>query len=156
MLPIFRKTKGASLLALAAFFTTLFSFSVKPGGEGFEIYLNNKLMLQQYGSQMDAVKSLQLNQRLSNDQLSIKYHHCGRVGKSRMITIKDGQNKILKEWRFADATDAGASMNCKVKDIVALQKGNTSQLKLYYSSTELPKGRLLASIILGTTATTKP
>lgn len=149
MLCLFKKSNGFSLLALTAFFTTLFSFSVKPGGEGFEIYLGNKLMLHQFGSQMDAVKTIPLEQGLFNDQLSIKYYHCGRVGKNRVITIKDGQNKIVKEWHFADASGSDISMNCKVKDILSL---HFNQLKLYYSSMELPNGRLLASIILNATA----
>ena len=65
----------------------------------------------------------------------IKYHHCGQVGKSRSITIKDGQNKILKEWHFADVSKTDAAMTCKVKDIPGLKKGNgTITLNLYYSS----------------------
>jgi hypothetical protein len=128
---------------------TLFSFTDRKGGEGFEIYLNNKLVLQQFGNQLNTVKSLQLDQRSSNDELSVKYHHCGRVGKSRSITIKDGQNKILKEWHFTDATNAAAAMTFKVKDIPGLKKGNGAiTLNLYYSSSELPKGRQLASIVV--------
>ncbi|MEI9912962.1 MAG: hypothetical protein WDO71_26965 [Bacteroidota bacterium] len=38
-------------------------------------------------------------------------------------------------------------MACKVKDILTLQKSNPGKLGLYYSSSELPKGRLLATII---------
>jgi hypothetical protein len=150
MQSIISKVKSAKVLALGVLFVTLFSFSAGTGGEGFEIYLNNKLVLQQYGSQMDAVKSLQLDQRFYNDELMVKYHHCGRVGKSRSITIKDSQNKILKEWHFSDAAGSDAAMSCKVKDILGLKKGNGKiTLNLYYSSSELPKGRVLASIVLG-------
>lgn len=146
-------SKTMTLVAIGA---TLFSFSPKPGGEGFEISLNNKVLIQRYGSDIDAVNSLQLNQSSSNDQLTIKYHHCGRVGKNRVVTIKDGQNKVLKEWRFADTNESVAVMNCNVKDILSLKKGNSSILKLYYSSTELPNGRLLASIILGNSSVVQP
>ena len=143
-----KKNYAVSAL-MAVLCILLFSFHDGKGGEGFEIYLNNKLVLQQFGKQMDAVKTIQLDNRFSKDQLTVKYHHCGRVGKGRTITIKDGQNKILKEWRFIDVSDAYAAMNCDVKEILGLQKGN-SRLNLYYSSTELPKGRLLASITGGT------
>ena len=136
-------SKTMSVVAIGAM---LLSFSPKPGGEGFEISLNNKILIQRYGSDINAVNSLQLNQTASNDQLIIKYHHCGRVGKNRIVTIKDGQNKVLKEFRYADVVTPVAAMSLPVKDILGLKKGNNSILKLYYSSTELPNGRLLTSI----------
>jgi hypothetical protein len=135
-------------LALVTICAALFSFSPKPGGEGFEIYLNNKAVIQQYGNEMNTVKSLNLDQSLSNNQLTIKYHHCGKVGKNRIVTIKDGQNKVLKEFRYADAATPVAAMALNVKDIVSLGKGNNNSLKLSYSSSELPDGRVLATISL--------
>ncbi len=136
-------------MVLVAVCTALFSFSYKPGGEGFEIYLNNKVILQQYGNDMNTVKSLQLNQSSSNDKLTIKYHHCGRVGKNRVVTIKDGQNNVLKEFRYADAATPVAAMSVPVKDMLNLKKGSSPTLKLYYSSSELPNGRMLVSIVSG-------
>jgi hypothetical protein len=134
------------LMVLITICATLFSFSPKPGGEGFEIYLNNKAVIQQYGNEMNTVKSLQLNQGSSNDQLTIKYHHCGKIGRNRVVTIKDGQNKVLKEFRYADAATPVAAMALNVKDILSLRKGNNNSLKLSYSSSELPGGRVLATI----------
>jgi len=140
----------ALLLALSG---VLFSFSVKTisfyknnfGGEGFEIYLNDKLVLQQYGKDIDQVKSLQLDQSVSNGQLAIRYYHCGQPGKGRVVTIRDEQNLVLKEWKFGDAKDASAKVCCKVKDILALPKLKAGQkVNLYYASNELPNGRLLA------------
>jgi hypothetical protein len=146
------KTISKKILAVTTLLATcftLFSFSSKWGGEGFEIYLNNKLVLQQFGSQMNPVKTLQLDRSSYNDQLSVKFYHCGRVGKNRDITIKDEQNKVLKEWHFADGAGADAAMNCPVMDLLNLKKGNgNTTISLYYSSSELPKGRLLASIVL--------
>lgn len=124
----------------------LFSFSTKTGGEGFEIYLNNKVVLQQYGSDMDNVKSLSLKQNSAEDQLTIRYHHCGRIGKNRVVTIKDGYDKILKEFRYPDAVTPVSAMIINVRDILSLKKGSNITLKLFYSSTELPKGRVLVSI----------
>ncbi len=139
------KSINRETMLLFAICTTLFSFLPKPGGEGFEIYLNNKVVLQQYGGDMNNVKSLQLNSGSTNDKLTIKYHHCGKVGKNRVIVIKDSQNKVLKEFRYANAGTPVAAMAVNVKDIVSLKKGSTI-LKLYYSSSELPNGRMLASI----------
>jgi len=136
----------------------LFSFSLKTaekicsnksnsGGEGFEVYLNNKLVLQQYGDKMNTVKTLELDQSASNGQLAIRYYHCGKPGKSRVVTIKDEQNVVLKEWRFGDAKDASARVSCNVKDIFALPKfKDGKKVNLYYTATELPNGRLLATL----------
>jgi hypothetical protein len=135
-------------MALVTICAALFSFSPKPGGEGFEIYVNNKVVIQKFGNEINTVQSLQLNQYSSNDQLTIKYHHCGKVGKNRIVTIKDGQNKMLKEFRYADAATPVAAMALNVKDIVNLGKGNNNSLQLSYSSSELPDGRVLATISL--------
>ena len=140
-------------LALAVVCASLFSFSALPGGEGFEVYLNNKLILQRFGKQLENAQTIQLNEGTPGDELTIKYHHCGRVGKNRVITIKDGQDKVLKEFRFADVSAPVAGMSCRVKDIVSLKKGNNSTLKLYYTSSELPGGRLIAAITTGKTVT---
>ena len=150
MLTIISNSKAIKTLSWVALCAILFSFSTNKGGEGFEISLNNKVVLQQYGSDLNTVKTLKLDQAADNDQLSIRYHHCGRVGKNRTITIKDGQDKVLKQWNFTDVSDAAASMSCKVKDILGLRNGKNNILKLYYSSSELPKGRLLTSIVAGT------
>ena len=141
-------------LLLVACCAALFSFSSRKGGDSFEIYVNNKLVLQQYVMRNEGVKNLSLQQSNYNDQLRINYSHCGQVGKDRVITIKDGQNRALKQWRFADAAGTERSMTCKVKDIIDLKKGNTV-LQLYYSSRELPGGRLLASINSGNSNYTK-
>ncbi len=141
---IFKSLAGIALYAILLSFT-----SRNAGGEGFEIYLNNKLVLEQYGSKMDVVKTLNLEKANDDDILSVRYHHCGRVGKSRTITVKDAQNKVLKEWKFNDSPDVASRISCKVKDIVSLSKGKDKTLKLYYSSSELPKGRQLASIVAG-------
>jgi len=143
------------LLTLSAM---LFSFSVKTaeklfpyksdlGGEGFEVYLNNKLVIQQFGEKIDNVKSLQLDQSASNGQIAIRYYHCGQPGKNRVVTIKDEQNVVLKEWKFGDTKDVSAKICCNVKDILALPKIKAGRkVNLYYTSAQLPNGRLLATL----------
>ena len=120
------------------------------------VVLRNKIVIQQYGSDMNNVKSLQLNQSRSDDQLTIKYHHCGKVGKNRVVIIKDGQNNILKKFNYADVTTPVAAMTIPVQDILNLKKSAGSTLKLFYSSSELPSGRILASIILEQRVTVQP
>jgi hypothetical protein len=134
----------AVVLLLLAGHVGLLSFTAPRGGDSFAIYLNNKLVLQQYLHGDKAVKTISLQSANYNDELRISFSHCGRVGKNRSITIKDGQNKVLKQWRYADNN---SSMVCKVKDIAGLKKGNAA-LQLFYSSGEMPTGRVLASVIV--------
>jgi len=93
------------------------------------------------------VKSLQLDQSASNGQIAIRYYHCGQPGKNRVVTIKDEQNVVLKEWKFGDTKDVSAKICCNVKDILALPKIKAGRkVNLYYTSAQLPNGRLLATL----------
>ena len=126
--------------------TALFSFSVKPGSDSFTIYLNNKLMIQQYVTRDEAVKNLVLNESYSDDLLNINYSHCGKTGSGRTISFMDHQKKVLKKWNFSD--DSGEAVSVKVGDVLALQKmSKNNSLKLVYASNELPEGRTLAVIL---------
>ena len=93
------------------------------------------------------VKTISLSQYSPGDQITIKYYHCGRVGKSRTLVVKDENNKVLKQWKYNDVTEPVAGMNCTMKDIISLEN-TSSVLNLYYSSSELPGGRLLASFTI--------
>src|SRR3990170_4852244 len=89
-------------LLLVAFCATLFSFSDKIGADSFTIYLNNKLMLQQYVTSEAGVKSITINVSDGNDVLKVHYSHCGQIGVKRSMSIQDGHKKVLKTWQFPD------------------------------------------------------
>ena len=125
----------------------LFSFSPRPGGDSFEIWLNGKMLLQQFVHVSKGVQTLQLNHSSDNDRLDVYYRHCGQIGKSRYVTIQDESGRALKVLKFADAIGKNAAMSFKVKDILRLKKNKSSKLSLFYSSNELPDGRLLATIV---------
>ncbi len=133
-------------MAMLVICTTLFAFTANPGGEAFEIYLNDKLVLQRYGNNMDDIKSLRLDQSAANEKLNIKYNHCGRLANNRQITIRNAQNKILRLLKYPDASSPMSGMEIEVKDLLKIQKGNT--LKLYYSSSQLTNGRLLVYLLV--------
>lgn len=136
----------ACLLACISIF--LFSFVLKPGGEGFEVFINNNAVVQQFGKNAGEIKTIQLN---PNDNLVIKYYHCGIAGKNRVVTVKNGQNKVLREFRYKDNTQASGGMFISVKDVLDAGKNN-SDLKLCYSSSELPNGRTLVKLSANSTA----
>lgn len=143
------KFAGIAWLALFMICGGLFSFSPKMGGDHFEIFLNKKLVFREFVHQAKGVKSFELDQSNPNATLDIYYGHCGQTGTSRSIIIKDAQDHVLKQFNFSDAPGASKYMSCRVREITNLEKKNSSnKLHLYYSSKELPKGRMLAAINL--------
>lgn len=127
----------------------LLSFTPYFGGEGFEISLNGKVVMQRYNKEIGQVQTLNLNNAAPADVLSIRYYHCGKVATNRVVTIKDGNDKTLKEFRFKDVTEQRGEMSCKVQELLNFKKGSNTQLKLYYTSSELPAGRQVAIVSFG-------
>lgn len=142
------KTAAMKALSLAAFCFAAFSFTAKAGGEGYSIYLNGKLMLSQNLAKPEAnLAKLQFAKANYNDELVVYYYHCGQNGKGRSIALKDDKGKILKEWKFADGAGNTAPMKISVKELMDLQKKNpNASLALYYSSSQIPNGRMLAGL----------
>jgi hypothetical protein len=134
---------GFFVIPVLALSIALLGFKSPAGGEGYEIYLDNKLVVRQFGSTISQVTSVTLDKTAYNSRLVVKYWHCGRVAKNRQVTLKNGEDKVLLQWNFPDKDDA--AIGCAVKDIMDLKTGSGT-LKLYYSSSELPKGRQLAAI----------
>ena len=149
-----KKVKSIFLFGLSVL---LLSFSTNWGGDSFQIYINKKLVVKDYVQASQGTKSFQMDKASYDDQVDIYYSHCGQVGKSRSITIKDENNRLLKELHFADYNGNNSGMSFKVSDFLNWDKKNgVDQLNIYYSSKELTSGRLLASIMLAQDSKAKP
>jgi hypothetical protein len=139
--------KQFRVLSLTIFALTVLGLQAKAGGDRFEVYLNNKLILKQFVIEPLTLKNLPLKDAKADDELLIYYSHCGTTGKGRSIAIKDAKGKVYKEWKFDDASGSSAGMKIQVKEILDLQAQNTNaDLNLYYTAQQLPKGRMLASL----------
>ncbi|MBO9199924.1 MULTISPECIES: hypothetical protein [Niastella] len=146
--------KPAWAVVLIIIILLLQAFTSKAGGEVFEIYLNNKLILQQAVYKPFTLQSLQLDKSNINDELVIYYHHCGQPGKGRSIAIKDEKGTIIREWKFADG-DGRAGMRIPVKELLQLDKNYAhANLSIFYMSQQLPKGRALSALQLNGRSTT--
>ena len=142
------KSIAANSIALLAIITTLFSFSSPLGSDLYEIYLDHKMVVKQYVTMKEPVKTLELDKTIADQQLDVFYSHCGKTGTKRSITIRDGQN-ILKQWSYPDGGTVNTKMACKVKDLLSLQKtNNPTRVDLIYSSQEMPEGKILATLVL--------
>lgn len=142
----------AKTLALLALLISFAGISAKAGGDGYEIYLNNKLILRQHQGQTLSLTSLELNKSNANDKLVIYYTRCSakdNSGKGRSITLKDDKGNTLKVWAFADMIDDKGAMTIPVKEILDLQKKNgESNLTIFYASKEHPQSRILPALQL--------
>ncbi|HRI22060.1 MAG TPA: hypothetical protein PLA68_13955 [Panacibacter sp.] len=145
----FKRAYTNSLL-LSFFLLTIFSLPVMAGGDTYQIYLNKVLVIKFPFSQSQKDCNLQLTRANYNDNLVISYSHCGVTGTGRSIVLKNEQNQVIKEWKFADTEDTKTAMSVSIKEIMELHKNNSgSKLSLYYvSSRMLPQGKLLTSLTL--------
>ncbi|HEX4957061.1 MAG TPA: hypothetical protein VFV46_02695 [Lacibacter sp.] len=135
-----------ALVLLVAAGSVLYSFVSPMGGEGFEIYIDNKLVLQQFNRDMKQVKNIELNATHSKSELKVKYYHCGMAGKSRTLELKNADQKTVKHWQFANAEGKNFAIAVPVKEIVSSNDKKSTTLYLYYASKETPQGRMLAGI----------
>jgi hypothetical protein len=135
----------ASVVALCA---VLSSFAL-PGTHSFQLYVDSKMIVDQYVTRDVTIPTVRLNPDERSNQIILKYSECGRTVSGRTLTIKDEQDKILKEWRF-DGTTSGFKdpMTLNVKDVIALRPGKGA-MKLFYLSNDFKQGQQVASLIVG-------
>jgi hypothetical protein len=150
----FSSISGRVLFLLTAS-TLLFSFSGIRGGDVFEVYLSDKKVIQQVvHTEPKAVKTFAIDRSSYNDKVKVMYSHCGQVGVSRVITITNENNKVLKTWKFADTDNSNKTVSCNAKDILDLVKENgNAKFNLVYSSKQLPEGKTLASMTVRNSST---
>ncbi len=144
------KKKNYGLICLLLSIAFVMAAFISPmGGEGYEIYIDNKLVLQQFGKNMKEVKNLQLNASHSKSELNVKFFHCGMAGKSRTLELRTPGKQVLKQWQFANEEGKNFAITVPVKEILDLQKkAAAGTLHLIYSSREAPDGRFLAGIVM--------
>jgi hypothetical protein len=126
----------------------MFAFS-PIGSHSVRIYFDSKLVLDQYIKHSADAPKLTLDPSEKYSQLIVKYNECGRTVTGRKITLKDNNNKVLKDWSFpGSSTGFEESMECQMKDILALKPKGISTLKLFYSSNEFPEGQQIAALVI--------
>jgi len=123
--------------------------SARGGIDTYVISLNNKVLVRQSLADPLDLKNLPLTEANIKDKLVIQYMQCNapsKVGKNRVITLKNAEGKVVKEWKFRDAEGDNSSMVIPVKEILALQKTANSSLSFFYSADGLPKTTKLAAM----------
>lgn len=146
MKPIMNKPSAFGLFSGLAVSFILLAFTPDFGGEVYEVYLNDKLIIQQATHRGYEVPKLLLDKN-GNDKLSVNYYNCGHIDTERSITARNSKNEILKEWKFNNASGHdGKAMQFSVKDLLVISDQGSMSLHLVYSSKETEK-RSLASVV---------
>lgn len=139
---------GAGMALLGLFAAV--SLGAGRGTDSFKVYLNNKLIHEQYVEEKVPLDLLQLDESNINDRLTFHYSHCGRIGTGRKLAVKDAAGKTLREWKYADAQGRQSGMAIPVKEVLQLRQQHVS---FFYTATELPKGQQMASFRLRSSTT---
>ena len=67
------------------------SFSIRPGGDVYSIYLGERLLSEQHVARQTSLPKISVQESLSSERILIYYSHCGQIGKKRTILFKDEQ-----------------------------------------------------------------
>ncbi len=149
MKPVTFKQALVRLCTLAALGFIAGGFTTPAGLDSYEIYLNNKLIVQQFVNQPLSLRKLQLSTANDNDELRIHYKHCTLkgAGTGRNIILKDQRGHVVKKWEFPDVGGPDTGMVLPVKALRQLEKRHAGDdLSLHYTAHEHPQGEMLAAL----------
>jgi len=129
------------LLFLALALSVLSSFSAMPGAHSFQVYLDGKQLADQYVGKNTAIPRITIT---NQSQLLVKYNECNHTTRARVLTIKDENDVVLKEWKFEGETIGFKDpMTCTIREIAALKH---KTVKLFYSSAEFQARTQIATL----------
>lgn len=145
---IFLKKAIKSILLVAAWMVGI-NFSSKAGLDSYQIYLNDKLILQQSVRDPLNISALPITKANINDKLVIYYSQCNapnKIGKGRSLVIRDAARNLVKEWKFEDA-EGSSRMEIPVKELLALEnKYANSTLTIFYKAQGMNRDQRLISL----------
>jgi hypothetical protein len=145
---------GWTATKMFAAIVALCSFAFVPGDASYEVYLNRERVIQGHLHGRKEAPTLPLNVNKPQDELSVTFNNCGKIDTARKISLKDEQNKTLKEWSFSDSPDIKNQMVISVREITNF-KNQYSTAKLVYSSRELTGDVHLVTLQLANTTAQK-
>ena len=127
----------------------LSSFLIKRGGDSYTISINGKQVIQFYALSKEALPSLAINPN-AEDKLSVYFNECGKIGKSRSLSVRDDQGNVLKEWNYANALDEHTPMTLSSNEINV-----NGSVGLYYTSMTVTTPRKLVTLVAGNTTSAR-
>lgn len=132
------------ILALVSISALFVSFALRPGTDHFQVYVNNKLVMEEFTYNRKTASPIVLDG--NTGLVGVLYSHCGVMGTARKLSLKDGSNNVIKMWEFAD-------VNPKAKDVMKFDlaelngfRKSHQKLSLCYHAKELVEDVVIAPI----------
>lgn len=133
----------ALLTGMAGFaFCLLLSFTLRPGGYSYTLHLNSKVVGEHYLTSSFQTPTLALTNQNLTGTLSVYFNECGQIGQDRKLSLRNAEQKILKEWSFANSTTKHDAMEVNLKEVSGLL--NSGKVGIYYASERLNKPQIMA------------
>jgi hypothetical protein len=127
---------------------SLLSFDMKPGMHSFQVFVDDKMILERYADRGLKAPNVQLS--TENKTLDVRYNECNRTVSGRSLTAKDKDDNVLKVWRYEGSTSGFKDpMSCSVKDLQALAQKNGNAVRIYYASNDFPEGLHIITATVG-------
>jgi hypothetical protein len=143
MKKLFMHSWFAGMAGFALLF--LMAFTPKMGGYSYTIHLNGKLVKDYYLTSNLETPTITLSEQDLKGTLGIYFNECGQIGASRKLSLRLSDQKILKEWNFANNTVHHDPMEFSVNEISALLA--SGKVGVYYTSERLTKPQILAYLV---------
>lgn len=132
----------AGFVSVAAL--VLMSFTPRLGGYSYTIHLNNKQVSEHYLTSKFETPTLSLTNNDLKGTLTIYFNECGEIGKGRKLSLRDANQKTLKEWSYANSITKHDPMDVSLSDISSLLA--SGKVAIYYSSERVTKPQVIANL----------
>lgn len=127
----------------------LSAFALYPGGYSYTLHLNNRLVSEQYITPTFETPTLTLSDQDKKGTLTVYFNECGQIGRQRKLSVRVSDQKVLKEWSFANSSSQHDPLQLTLKDLSAYAHSGT--MAIYYSSERVSKPQVLAYVVGATT-----
>ena len=120
----------------------LMAFTPKMGGYSYTIHLNGKLVKDYLITSKLETPTIALSAQDLKGTLGFYFNECGQIGADRKLSLRSVDQKILKEWNFANSTVHHDSMEFSVNEASTLLA--SGKVGMYYTSARVTKPQILA------------
>jgi hypothetical protein len=119
----------------------LSAFTTRPGGYGYTVHLNNKLVGEYYLTSTHQTPTVAVQNADLKSNLGIYFNECGSIGAGRKLSVRSADQKTLKEWSFSNSTTKHDAMEVSIQDVGSLL--SSGKVAIYYTSERVTKPQLL-------------
>jgi hypothetical protein len=137
-------------MAGIALFLLLAALAPRPGGYSYTLHVNNKLVGEHFLTSKFETPSITITDPDRKGTLGVYFNECGQIGQGRKLSLRTSDQKVLKEWRFANSTTQHDPMEVSLKEVAEILA--SGKVAIYYTSERVTQPQVLAYLVSTTTA----